>query len=333
MFTTLIVQPIFNILVFIYAILPGHNFGLAIIVFTILLRLLMWPLVKKQLHHTKIIRKLQPELKKIKKAAKGDRQKESMLMMELYRERGINPFAPLGPLLIQLPIFIGLYSGLKRIVDNPEQLTSFAYPFLQNMDWMQGVAANIDKFDETLFGVVDLTRSAIGPEGLYVPALIIVIASVIVQFFQAKQIMPQDAEARTLRQILKEAGQGKQADQSEVNAAVGKSTLYLLPALVFMFTVGIASALSLYWLAAGIVAYIQQSIVLNKDIEELEEVANKKSKKSNTKITIKNSGSESSDKEAEEKGSENAAVSSANSTQKNKKKTSSKSGKRKKRRK
>lgn len=331
MFTTLIVQPIFNILVLIYAVIPGHNFGLAIIVFTVLLRLVMWPLVKKQLHHTKVIRKLQPELKKIKKAAKGDRQKESMLMMELYRERGINPFAPLGPLIIQLPIFIGLYSGLRRIVDDPQQLTSFAYPFLQNMEWMQQVAANIHKFDETLFGVVDLTRSAIGPDGFYLPAFIIVVASVVVQFFQAKQIMPQDAEARSLKQILKDAGQGKQADQSEVNAAVGRSTLYLLPALVFMFTVGIASALSLYWLAAGVVAYIQQSIVLNKEVEELEELANKKSKakKSTTKITIKNSTEEVASTET----ANEAAAAQITPQKKNKKKNTSKSGKRKKRRK
>jgi YidC/Oxa1 family membrane protein insertase len=64
MFETLIVQPIFNLLVLIYAIIPGHNFGLAIIIFTVLVRLMMWPLVKKQLNHAKALRELQPELKK-----------------------------------------------------------------------------------------------------------------------------------------------------------------------------------------------------------------------------------------------------------------------------
>src|SRR5580765_5618389 len=98
MFTTLIVQPIFNLLVLIYAILPGHNFGLAIILFTILVRLLLWPLVKKQLHQAKVMRQIQPELKRIKAATKGDRQKESLMMMELYKERGINPFGSIGVL-------------------------------------------------------------------------------------------------------------------------------------------------------------------------------------------------------------------------------------------
>lgn len=283
MFTTLIVQPIFNLLVLIYALIPGHNFGLAIILFTVVVRLLMWPLVKKQLHQTKAMRKLQPELKKIKKAAKGNRQQESLMMMELYRERGISPFASLGPLLLQLPIFIGLYSGLQRVVKDPQQLVDFSYPALQNLGWVQQLADNIHKFDETLFGVVDLTRSALGNGGVYWPAMIIVVASVIIQYYQAKQLMPQDSEARSLRQILKEASSGKQADQSEVNAAVGRSTKFLLPAMVFIFTVSIASALSLYWLVSGIVAYIQQSIVLNKDEEEMEALVTTKNKKKDTK--------------------------------------------------
>lgn len=279
MFDTLIVQPIFNLLVLIYALIPGHNFGLAIILFTVVVRLLMWPLVKKQLHQTKAMRKLQPEIKKIKKAAKGNRQQESMMLMELYRERGINPFASLGPLLLQLPIFIGLYSGLQRVVKDPQQLIDFSYPALQNMSWMQQLADNIHRFDETLFGVVDLTKSALGSDGLYIPAMIIVVASVVIQYYQAKQLLPQDKEARSLRQILREASSGKQADQSEVNAAVGRSTKFLLPAMVFIFTVSIASALSLYWLVSGLVAYIQQAIVLNKDEEEMEAIADEGSKK------------------------------------------------------
>src|SRR3954466_6466252 len=110
-FTTFIVQPIFNLLVLIYALIPGHNFGMAIIVFTVIVRLLMWPLVKKQLHQTKVMRKLQPEMKRIKKNAKGDRQKESQMLMELYKERGVNPFSAFPTLIVQFVVLIGLYSG------------------------------------------------------------------------------------------------------------------------------------------------------------------------------------------------------------------------------
>jgi YidC/Oxa1 family membrane protein insertase len=279
MFTTLIVQPIFNILVLIYAVIPGHNFGISIILFTILIRLMLWPLVKKQLHQAKAMRKVQPELKKIKAAAKGDKQKESQMLMELYKEKGINPLGSIGILLIQLPIFLALYSGIRKIITDPHQIITFAYPILQHLPWMKELANNIHLFDETLFGVVNLTKSAIGNgNAIYWPAMIIVLASAIVQFYQSKQLMPTDKNARKLRQILKEASSGQAADTSEVNAAVGKSTRYLLPVMIFLFTVSVASALSLYWLTSGIVAFIQQSIILGRDEEELEEIANEPNK-------------------------------------------------------
>ncbi|SRR6266568_2255603 len=279
MFTTLIVQPIFNLLVLIYAMLPGHNFGLAIIVFTVIVRLLLWQLVKKQLYQAKAMRKLQPELKRIKKAAAGNKQKESAMMMELYKERGINPFGSIGVLIIQIPILIGLYSGLRRVVVDPHALITFSYPALQHLGWMKQLAGNIHLFDSTLFGVVDLTRSALGKTGVYWPAMIIVLGSAVTQFYQAKQLMPNDKQSRSLKAILKEANTGKQADQSEINAAIGRSTRFLFPAMIFLFTVNIASALSLYWLTGGLVAYIQQAIVLREDETEMEKEADAPDKK------------------------------------------------------
>lgn len=270
MFTTFIVQPIFNLLVLIYAILPGHNFGLAIILFTIVVRLALWPLVKKQLHQTKVMRELQPELKRIKALAKGDKQKEGRMMMELYKERGVNPVGSFGILILQVPILIGLYSGLRRVVTDPHALVHFSYPALQHLAWMQTLSHNIHRFDGTLFGVVDLTRAALGPKGVYWPAMIIVLGSAVMQYYQSKQLMPTDKNSRRLRDILKDAGSGKQADQTEMNAAIGRSTRFFLPAMIFLFTVNLASALSLYWLVGGAVAFMQQAIVLREDTSEME---------------------------------------------------------------
>jgi len=278
MFTTLIVQPIFNLLALIYAILPHHNFGLAIIIFTIIVRLAMWPLVKKQLHHAKAMRDLQPEVKKIKAASKGDRRKESQLVMELYKEREINPFASIGILLVQIPILIGLYVGISRLVHDTQQLINLSYSFTQDLSWMKEVAADITKFDATLLGKVNLIRPALGDQGLYIPALIIVAASSISQFFQSRQLMPQSQESRSLRKILREAGKGKSADQSEVNAAVGRSMLYLIPAFVFIIGLSLPAALPLYWLTSSLVALIQQTIILREDVSEAEALADKPSR-------------------------------------------------------
>lgn len=278
MFTALIVKPIFNLLVLIYAILPGHNFGLAIIIFTVIVRLLMWPLVKKQLHQAKAMRELQPELKRIKKAAAGDRQKESLLMMELYKEKEINPFASLGLMIVQIPIFIGLYSGLRRIVHDPHAIIDFSYGFMHHLPWIKDLATDIHKFDATLLGIVDLSKPALNNGVIYWPAMVIVAGSAIIQYFQASQLMPQDPEKRRLRDILKDANKGQQADSSEVNAAVARSTKFMLPAFIFLVTVNIASALSLYWLTSGLVAYIQQSRVLGKDSEEMSASVSSKSR-------------------------------------------------------
>jgi len=270
MFTTLVTQPIFNLLVLIYILLPGHNFGVAIIIFTIIVRMLMWPLVKKQVHNAKAMRELQPEIKKIKKAANGDKQKESAMMMELYKERKINPLGSLGIVILQLPILIGLYSGINKVINDPKAIYDLAYPVLQNSSWLKQLVSNIDQFDSTLLGFIDLTKSALGPTGVYWPAMMLVLGSAFVQYYQSKQLMPNDKDARKLRDILKGAGQGQKADQSEVNAAVGRSTRFIIPVMIFFLTVNIASALSLYWLVSGIIAIIQQNIALKTDKEELE---------------------------------------------------------------
>lgn len=265
---TLLVQFIFSLLVLIYALIPGHNLGLAIIIFSVLVRLLMWPLVKKQLHHTKALRALQPDLKKIKKAAKGDRQKEYRLTMELYKEREIRPMASIGILLVQLPIFIGLYYAIKRIVEHPEDIFDFSYSFLHNLGPIKALENNISSFDETLFGLIDLGRATIGDGGFYWPAFALVVAAALAQFFQSKQLMPSSEDARSLRKILKEAGTGKAADQQEVGAAVGRSTLYIIPVVFLLFGLNFPAGLPLYWLVNSLVAIWQQGRILNEDVAD-----------------------------------------------------------------
>ena len=321
MFESLIVQPIFNVLVFIHALfggLPFGNFGLSIILFTVLVRLLMWPLVRKQLKQTRAMRKLQPEIKKIKKSAKGDRQKESAMLMELYKERGISPFSSFGTLIIQFVILIGLYQGLIRLIDDASQIVTFAYGWIQDLPLLREIAANPDAFDNTLFGLVDLSRAAISPEGLYIPALILVIGSATTQFFQSSQLLPKDEDARSLKQILKDAQAGKQADTSEANAAVGRSMRYFIPFIIFFVTVFIASALSLYWFVSGLIAYWQQSRILAEDEVEMEKIADKP----NDKQVIEGEVVEKTQKPSQSKA-KSAPKKGKNPNQKSKKKKSS----------
>lgn len=273
MFDNLVVQPIFNLLVFITALIPGHNFGLAIIVFTVLIRFAMWPLVRKQLHHASAMRKMQPAIKKIKKQAAGDRQKESALLMELYKERGISPFGSLGTIIIQFIVLLGLYFALRKMVNDPSAIVNFAYEPIRNLPWVQDLASKAVNFDETLFGLMDLTRAAVSNQGFYLPAFLLVLGSAFVQYKQSVQLMPKPKDSRTLKQIFSDAAAGKETDQQEVSAAVMRGTRFLIPAMILIFTIGLASALSLYWFVGGLVAIIQQGRVLKQDEEEMEAIA------------------------------------------------------------
>lgn len=244
----------------------------------------MWPLVKKQLHQAKAMRKLQPELKRIKAETKGNKQKEGQLIMELYKEKGINPVGTLPIFAVQIVILIGLNSGLRKIISDKEAVITYSYSWVRHLPWMKHLATNIHLFDNTLFGFVNLGRSALSAGGIYWPAMVIVLLSAVSQYLQSKQLLPVDKNSKSLREIMRGASSGKQADQSEVNAAVGRSTQYLLPIMIFLFTVGLASALSLYWLTSGVVAYIQQSIALREDETEMEALADQPLKKDVKKV-------------------------------------------------
>ena len=266
----IIERPIFNLLIIILAFIPGHNLGLAIIIFTIFVRLAMYPLLKKQLHHAIAIRKLQPEMKRIKKEAAGDKRKESEMMMALYKERAVNPFGSFGVILVQLPILIALYTGINKVIKDPSSLFNLSYSWLDNLPYLKHLGENIHNLDSTLFGFLDLTRLPMSNGGIYWPAMILVFASVAVQYFQSKQLMMTNAKGRTMRQILKATAAGEQVDQSEVQAATGRMTLLFIPGMLFLISLSITPALSLYWFVGGLVAWWQQSRILKKDVTEME---------------------------------------------------------------
>jgi membrane protein insertase Oxa1/YidC/SpoIIIJ len=134
------------------------------------------------------------------------------------------------------------------------------------------------------------------------------------QFLQGRQLMPKSQDSRSLRQIMREAGQGSKTDQSEVNAAVGRSTQYLVPVIVLLVSLHLAVALPLYWLVSSTVAYLQQAKVLEQDVTEAEAIADEPSKK-----TI------------ESKSGIKVTRTTLRDEAKNKKPSSSKSGKRRKR--
>jgi YidC/Oxa1 family membrane protein insertase len=274
LFDVILVQPIFNVLITIYGLIPGHDYGLALIIFTIITRLAMWPMVKKQLHQTKVMRQLQPELVKIKKKAKGNKQLESRMMLELYREKGVNPFSSIGMLLVQLPIFIALFAVVRLIAEHHDNIAKYTYDFLQNIPAIKEAIA--DKVDQSLFGFLDLTKHATQPGGdIYWPLMILAAAAAALQFVQSRQLLPQPKEKRRLRDVLKEQAAGKEVDQAEVSALMTGKMVWLFPALTFLLSVYLQGALVLYLVVSSAVAIFQQASALGGDEEEMEKLSEK----------------------------------------------------------
>ncbi|MDR0887117.1 MAG: YidC/Oxa1 family membrane protein insertase [Candidatus Nomurabacteria bacterium] len=272
----IIVQPIFNILLALYSVF--RDFGLALIVFTIIVKLLLWPLAKKQLHQSRLMKKIQPELAEIKKRCNGNKQMESLQMMDLYKRNNIKPFQTMLTLIIQLPIFIAIFSIVNMASGGGEAVAKYAYGFIQKLAPVAEAIANPD-FSLKLFGFVDLRAHAWPGGGFTLSAIILflfVVASCVLQYVISKQQMPSKKDKRTFKQIMKDAAEGKQADQSELNGIVSSQMTKIMPVMMFLIMIGLPGAVVLYYLVTNIMGYVQQRMIFKQDLDEMEAGADRK---------------------------------------------------------
>jgi YidC/Oxa1 family membrane protein insertase len=122
----IIANPVLNVLIALSHILGG-SFGLAIIALTIIVRLITWPLTKRQLNSTKALQEMQPKIQELQKKYGKNQQKLQQEMMKLYKEAGVNPLGCLWPMLVQFPVWIALYQAIMRaLATTPENLLDLA---------------------------------------------------------------------------------------------------------------------------------------------------------------------------------------------------------------
>ncbi len=244
----------------------------------------MWPLVKKQLHQTKLMRGLQPELKKIKAKSGGDKQREAQLMMELYRERGVKPFSSIGLLLLQLPIFIALYRVIQIITTQRDQIEKFTYQPIEQLQPIANIINNAShQFNESLLNVINLSKVAITQSEIYWPAIALAVLAACAQYIQSRQITPKPDSKKKLRDMFRDASKGKDIDQSEVSTIMTNNMIILFPFMTLLIGLYLPAALVLYFLVSSLVAIMQQRSVLNQDVEEMEIIAS-----DGTKATVVN---------------------------------------------
>ncbi len=297
-----VVRPIVNILFVIFNLV--HDFGLAIIVFTILVKLVMWPLTKRQLNQTKLIRKLQPELTQIKKNCKGNKQLESLQTMDLYKRYNVKPFASMATILIQLPIFIAIFSAI-RVIATPlpqDNLSNRAYSIvayegseireisekqavyladLTNNEIPAEEKAAYD-FHPQLFGTINLDVKASDVlSGKFSWSALFILACAImasvVQYWATKQQMPsgKSEKKKKFRELIQEAKDGKEIEDMDVSSVATGQMSMMMPIMMFLIMFNLNGALSFYYFLSNIITVTQQRMILKKVDQEIDAVTDK----------------------------------------------------------
>ena len=294
----LIVRPIVNILFVIYSIVG--DFGLAIIIFTIIVKVAMWPLMKRQLHQTRIMREIQPELAEIKKNCKGNKQLESLQMMDLYKRKNVKPFRSVLTLLIQFPIFIALFTAINVTVRPREadyNVEHSAYSFVEPMNNIKEVItlqkdyftakaqdenATYD-FEPKLFGTIDLS---VLPNQVFsnfnlstACVFLFAILSAITQFVMSRQQDPTRKNGKkglTMRDLMRDAADGKEANQDDINAVAQSQMTYMMPIMMLFIMINLPGALVFYYLLNNVITVFLQKVILNRNYTEMEAAADKK---------------------------------------------------------
>ena len=236
-FHVAIYQPIYNLLVFVYNIVP--DFGVAIIIITIFIKFLLIPLSRKQIESQKKMQELQPKIKELQAKYKNDKEKQSRAMVELYKESKSNPFSGCLPMIIQLVFLIAIYRVLFNI--------SEAGLIVNQID-LYSFVANPGQINKMFLGMVDLS-SALNFSSLALsslPHIILVLLAAGSQFIQTKMLMA--------KQITKT----NKKDEDDFAQIMSKQMLFLGPILTLFIGIKFPAGLALYWFVSTVFMIVQQ---------------------------------------------------------------------------
>lgn len=246
-FDVFLVYPIINVLIAIYSLLVTlhipYALGFSIIVLTILIRAVLWPLTGTQLKAAKKMQGVSKHISNLKEKHKGDSKRLQAETMKLYKEHGINPAAGCLPIIVQIPIIWGLYSVLQRVVSiSPSEVVGQ----INKIVYFPGLHLN-KPWDPTFFGI----SLALGPSSListFGPVVLLVpIITGALQFIQSKMMMP-----------VLEPGDKKVKKKDDFATAFQAQSTYIFPVMIGFFSYTFPLGLSLYWNTFTIFGIIQQ---------------------------------------------------------------------------
>ncbi len=228
LFHIILSQPLINILLLIYKF-TAQDFGLAVIVLTILIRLALLPLTKKSIIAQKAMSSLNPKIQVIKEKHKDNKEAQTKALMELYQKEKISPFSGCLPILIQLPILWALYSVLinsLKIVNAND-----VYPFLSNF-------VVLFKEPYSLLGLINMA----------IPNIYLAFLAGVLQLIQSYQMVRY--------QNFKSSGPG------DIAASLNKNMMFILPVMTFFISWKLPAALALYWATTTLISILQQLYIV-----------------------------------------------------------------------
>ncbi len=224
-YTQLLYRPLLSLVVLLYNIIPGNDFGVAIIVLTAMVRVVFFPLTTKTVLSQRALNKVNPQIKEIKEKYKDDKTAQSAAILKLYKDNNVNPIAGCLPLLIQLPILIALYrvfvAGFKQ----------------ENLTLLYGFVSNPGAIKETFIGLVNITH----------PNIVLTLTAGFLQFLQAKQMAA----------INKNQDTGGNKEMAALNSQM----LYFFPILIIIIGWNLPAGLMLYWITTTGLSIAEQSYI------------------------------------------------------------------------
>ncbi len=236
-FNTIFYQPLLNALIFLWQYAAFKDLGIAIILLTVLVRLLLFPIFQKSVRQQALMQHLAPEIKKIQQDHRDHKEKQAQALMELYRQYKVNPFGGFILLLIQLPVIFAVYRVILKGL-SPDVLTTNLYSFIPHPQ----------QLNQIFLGLIDLSKSSI----------FIIAAAAIAQFFQGK-----------LSLALNKPQEQKSAQEKPAMAEMINKQMVFIGPLLTVFILGtLPSAVGLYWLTTTLFSIGQQFFV-NKQIKSI----------------------------------------------------------------
>lgn len=222
-------RPFFNGLFFIYERAAFHDLGLAIIVLTVIVRLILFPVFHRSVKNQTIMQKLQPKIKDLQAAHKGDREKQTQALLALYKEHNVNPFSGFLLIFVQLPVFIGLYKVFSQKFT--EESFKALYFFVDNPG--------------------NINTSLLGLINLYDSSIVLVVLAALFQFLQGYYSLPKTEVNKSEREL------------SAMERA-SRQMVYMGPVITLVIFWRLPSAIALYWTVSSLFSFIQQLIINRK---------------------------------------------------------------------